>query len=146
MTFCRILAIVAAFSAAAVAASCSPRVQSNTRIAHGQCDVSSLAAAFKQPLAYLNQRFCGNVVAVQDERLVKLFPDGELPADRDDIAVLLDSKDQDRIPFAGNATIRVYVEGVLEGERDCFQPTTQTVCVPVSRPLWLKSVVVAQPR
>lgn len=126
---------LALFSAAILLIACT--TSSDER---STCAVESLKSVFSEPQVFIGHRFCGHVRAIRESRAVKLFPiENPLPTDRTDILLLPDRRTQDSLEMKipqGRET-RLYVEGTINADIDCFQ-NPDVACLPYRRPLLIQ--------
>lgn len=120
-----------------IAVSCSHAVNVAGRN-HG-CDTTALSDVFSDPPSFFGKRFCGEVLAVPEGRVLKIFPpSSEIPAERNDVVLFFDSAATDALDPPDGRPFRVYVEGVIGGMEECFQSPPSgmaSACTPYRHPI-----------
>jgi hypothetical protein len=106
----------------------------------GQCDVESFSVVFKDPLSFFGKRFCGKVIVVPTNRILPVFPIGEVPAGSRDVVAFFDPKADLSIRSKSGSSgepFIVHIKAKVGGEASCFQPKPDSGCIPYSRPFLL---------
>jgi hypothetical protein len=109
----------------------------------GVCAASSIANVKASPLENIGKKFCGEVTAVSRGRVVMLFARSESTDVRlEDVTITLDGRAVERLrTMPDNVPFQLYVEGIIDGSRECFSPPAsgyeEVTCTPFPRPLTL---------
>lgn len=108
--------------------------------ARPQCDVTSLAEVFRNPPHFFGKRFCGEALAVPDGLALKIFPPSRtIPQERNNVVMFLDETTANALEPIGRRPFRLYLEGVVSGMEECFQPIppgySDWTCTPYRYPL-----------
>lgn len=103
------------------------------------CDVTDLVEVFNDPQKYDRMTFCGEALAFPEGLVIKIFPPGIVPEERNDIVLILNRKTEERLRRLGvDGPSRIFLEGRLEPMRECFPRNdnpAEATCSPYSRPI-----------
>jgi hypothetical protein len=128
-------------AAGALLGCAAPACAADTRAVRG-CEVSDLAAVFRDPAAYAGRKFCGEVFGIPDRVAIAFYPPGDDDAsDRYDVAMFLsDRRASDRLLLSQTGPFRVRVEGRIRLLDACFSAAAaqgRIHCTPFRRPIRL---------
>lgn len=112
------------------------------------CDVTKAQEVFSDPVRYFGKRFCGQMVALVEDRQIWLLPLTPSDAARPNLDLALDGDSSRRleVSLAGKSKAIIYIEGRIDGLRKCFEEPAITDarfrCVPFDRPAQFEASVV----
>ena len=111
---------------------CTTHLADKPRAKDAGCDATSFPEVFSNPSQYFGKTFCGYVMAVPTERILPVYPVGEVPPTRDTVG-FFDVKTDRRIRIltqSKSGPVIVYVRAKINGSEECFDPNSGVDCVP----------------
>jgi hypothetical protein len=119
---------------------CATVAQAREETSDPQCDVISPADVFRNPQQFFGKRFCGEALAVPNGLSLKIFPPSRVvPQERNNVVMFLDEITANALEPIGRRPFRLYLEGVVSGMGECFQPIpagySDWTCTPYRYPL-----------
>ena len=102
-----------------------------------RCAVTQIDELLADPVRYAGQRFCGEVFAVQPERVTYLLRSAEdMPPE--DVALLVTTRSRPLLTGLSETPARYYVEARVDPQSECFVPSgSGEECVPWRRPVFM---------
>jgi hypothetical protein len=111
---------------------CAAHVSDTPRAKDTQCDSTSFAEVFSDPARYFGKTFCGDVMAVPTERILPVYPVGDVPPSRQTVGffdIETDRRIRDMSQGAAGPIV-VYVRAKIDGRKECFDRNSGATCVP----------------
>ncbi|MEA3011492.1 MAG: hypothetical protein QOD42_37 [Sphingomonadales bacterium] len=112
-----------ALAAGALLAGAAPARAADTRAARG-CEVSDLAAVFRDPASFAGRKFCGEALGIPDRAGIGFYPPGyDRASNRYDVAMFLsDRRASDRLRLSQRARSACTWKGGSASWNNAFPP------------------------